>query len=180
LSFQARFASPSGEELLALARKYQSIAELRRAREAGGDVAPRAVLRALAREFPGALKELDTLPMDDIEHRVRALSLAAKGANVEPWMKWMIAYHATMRAALFVKARVARAPLLANKIVRETAAQATQRSGLPIDEAFVRAVAAPPKGRLNWVVFERLAAELGTTPEAMWRALFPLRRPRRL
>ena len=51
--------SPSPDELLALSRKYDTLAKLRRARSRGGAVADRATLRALAREFPGALRELD-------------------------------------------------------------------------------------------------------------------------
>jgi hypothetical protein len=174
LSFGARFAAPSAEELRALARKYETIAVLRRDRAAGGAVAPRPVLRALAREFPGALKELDRLTMEQVEYRYHALSAAGLGGPVEAWMRWMVAYHATMRAALFLKARiVASAPPLSDELVQEAAAEGSRRCGMPIDEAFVRAVASPPAGRLNRAVFERLGEAFAERPEVMREALFP-------
>jgi hypothetical protein len=73
LSFGARFASPTREELQSLARKYDTLAELRKRRDEGGGVAPRGELLVLAREFPGALRELDTLPRAEIERRRAAL-----------------------------------------------------------------------------------------------------------
>jgi hypothetical protein len=107
LSFAARFASPSREELDGLRRKYDALADLRKRREAGEGVAPRRELLALAREFPGALRELDTLPLEEIERRRVALAAPRAEEAPEPWMTWMIAYHATMRAALYIKARLA-------------------------------------------------------------------------
>jgi hypothetical protein len=169
----------SEEELRALARKYEVLARMRRDRERDGSIAARAELRALAREFPGALRELDTVPMDEIDRRTRALGEAAQGAAaVEAWMIWMTAYHATMRAALFVKARVARSLALSDDLARTVAEKATAHLGQPIDETFVRTVASPPRGRLNAFVFDRLGQEFGVAPELMWETLFPSRRPR--
>jgi hypothetical protein len=169
----------SEEELRALARKYEVLARMRRDRERDGSIAARAELRALAREFPGALRELDTVPMDEIDRRTRALADAAQGAAaVEAWMIWMTAYHATMRAALFVKARIARSLALSDSLSRAVAEKATAHLGQPIDETFVRAVASPPRGRLNALVFDRLGQEFGVSPELMWDTLFPSRRPR--
>jgi hypothetical protein len=168
--------SVSREDLAALARKYEVLARMRRDRAEGGPVAPRAELRALAREFPGSLRELDTVPLDEIDRRMRALGDAARSAaRVEPWMSWMSAYHACMRAALFVKARVARAPNLSADLARSVAEVATAHLGIAIDPAFVRAVAAPPRGRLNTFVFDRLAASFGVAPETIQKTLFPAR-----
>jgi hypothetical protein len=167
---------PSREELLALLRKYDTLAELRRERAAGGAVAERSVLRALAREFPGALRELDTVTLEQIEARRAALGSAAAGGAIEPWMTWMIAYHASMRAALVVKARLARARDLSDAIVADAREEASRRTGLEIDEAFVRSVARPPHGRLNRAVFERLGQNFGVSPDDIWQTLFPARR----
>jgi hypothetical protein len=168
-------SAPTAGELRALARKYRTLAELRRDRERDGTVGPRPVLRALAREFPGALRELDTLPLDEIDRRVAALDAAAEGRDAgEPWMAWMIAYHATMRAALSVKARVARAG--DDAALAAVAVSVSQKLGVVIDVAFVAAVANPPGGRLNRVVFQRLSAVLGADAEEMWETLFPSRR----
>jgi hypothetical protein len=167
---------PSREELLALQRKYDTLAELRRARAAGGAVAERAVLRALAREFPGALRELDTVTLEDIDARRVALGSAAAGGAIEPWMAWMVAYHRTMRAALIVKGRLARARDVSDSIVADAREEASRRTGLPMDEAFVRSVARPPQGRLNRAVFERLGQNFGVSADDIWQALFPARR----
>ncbi|MEI8254277.1 MAG: hypothetical protein WCJ30_01245, partial [Deltaproteobacteria bacterium] len=61
-----RLPPPGTNELLALARKYRALAALRRARALGGPVARREVLGALAREFPGALRELEKVTLDDL------------------------------------------------------------------------------------------------------------------
>ncbi|HXU72657.1 MAG TPA: hypothetical protein VN947_25220 [Polyangia bacterium] len=110
----------------------------------------RAELRAFAAEWPGALKELDSLPTDEIEQRVQ---LCAEGAD-EPWMAWSLRYHELMRAALALR-RGERATL--------------------VDEEFGRAVERPPHGRLNVVVFAALAREFDVTAREIWDALFPRR-----
>ena len=196
MSFAARFAAPTIEDLAALARKYDVLADLRQRREAGAGVAPRAELFALAREFPGALRELDTLPRAEIERRREALGAAIGGAPPAPWMTWLVAYHLTMRAALYVKGHLARSRRLAtdrgallggtenvvlrpdfsDTIVQRIAEDAARHSGLPIDGDFVRAVEKPPARRLNAAVFERLGRELGVPADAMWQTLFPTHR----
>jgi hypothetical protein len=198
LSFAARFAAPTLEELASLLRKYDVLADLRQKRDAGGGVAPRAELFGLAREFPGALRELDTLPRDEIERRRVELRAALAGAPPAQWMGWLTAYHATMRAALYVKGRLARsrraaggAPPLASSeksaksadlsddVVRQIAEDAARHARVPVDSDFVRAVARPPARRVNAAVFDRLGRELGVPADALWQALFPTHRARR-
>jgi hypothetical protein len=171
-----RAPAPSAEELIALSRKYETIAGLRREREAGGAVAARSVLRALAREFPGALRELDTVALAEVDRRRAALLAAAHGGPVEDWMTWMVAYHATMRAALVVKSRVARVAVLSDEVVTSAARDASRLSGVMLDDAFVLAVARPPAGRLNVAVFELLGQRFGVSAERIWEELFPARR----
>ena len=150
---------------------------MRRDRQRHGSIAARSELRALAREFPGSLRELDTLPLHEIDRRAAVLIDAARGiAAVEAWMIWMNAYHASMRAALFVKARVARAPALSDDVARAVAETASAHLGQAIDTAFVRTVASPPRGKLNAVVFERLGLEFGVAPELVGQTLFVSRR----
>ena len=172
----ARSTHPSPDELLALLRKYDVIAKLRRERAHGAAVAARSVLRDLAREFPGALRELDTVPLGEVDRRRRVLDEAAQGGAPEPWMLWMIAYHATMRAALLVKARLARSRSPSDELVRRAIADASLSSGVAIDDAFVRAVARPPKGRLNVAVFDKLSQTFGVPADEIWQVLFPARR----
>jgi hypothetical protein len=172
-------------ELARLAAKYRRMGELRRAflaRQAGraDDHRARAgvggereedrrALRALAAEWPGALRELDTLPTDEIDGRAAALERAAAASSPEPWMEWLLAYHALMRAVLRLKAGGGRlSPSELQRIAEET--------GVPVDAELARAVADPPHGRLMVVVFERLSARFGVGRRALWDALFPPRR----
>ncbi len=95
--------SNAREDLAALAEKYETLAAMRRAHDGGQPAPPRGEIRAFAARFPGALFELDTLPLDIIDGRARALRLATGGAGpvtILPWMMWMVRYHALVRADL--------------------------------------------------------------------------------
>jgi len=139
------------------------MADLRRSLGAGGpdSTTARGELRRLASDWPGALRELDTLDTDEIDRRAAACAACASDDDPgpsEPWMAWMARYHELMRAAL-----------------------ALRRGELPSpsDDAghadFAQSVAAPGHGRLNVVVFARLAEETGRPARALWDALFPRR-----
>ena len=54
--------------LKALCGKYEKLCDLRQRQIS--DVAPRAELVALAAAFPGALRELDCLPWEELERRL--------------------------------------------------------------------------------------------------------------
>jgi hypothetical protein len=112
-----------------------------------------AELRAFAAEWPGALKELDTLPTEEIARRVQ---LCVEGGG-EPWMAWSLRYHELMRAAFAVRRGEAGVAVAA------------------VDEAFARLVKRPPHGRINVVVFAALAREFDVTAREIWDALFPPR-----
>jgi hypothetical protein len=143
-----------------LARKYRALAALRSRRDGGGPAATRDELRALATEFPGCLRELDTLGAAETARRVDACAGAAAGAPSEPWMAWIAAYHALVTRAL--GARAGRA----ERGARERAAA----------EGFEAAALAPPEGRVNVVVLREIGARFGVSPEAVAAALFPVRR----
>jgi hypothetical protein len=149
-------------QLERLAEKYRRMAELRRTLPSEITDEDRARLRQIAAAWPGALRELDTLPTDEIDRRALALERAAAGAPVEPWMAWMHGYHALMRAALAIKRQPGEAAALA--------------AAHGVDAEFARAVAQPRHGRLMVTVFERLAVEHGVDRGAIWDALFPPRR----
>ena len=96
-------ASPG--TLAALARKYQALVALRARRDGGGAAATREELRALAAEFPGCLRELDTLGSEELGRRAAAAATAAAGGAREPWMDWIAAYHGAMADALAARGR---------------------------------------------------------------------------
>ena len=171
--------SPSSADLLRLAGKYQALGELRRERARGAAVPERAVFKALADEFPGCLNELDTLPLEEIDARAAALAAAAAGGPILDWMAWLAGYHALLRAALRIRIRSTRSTRSTEgRTVDEARAtslaeDAAAHSGAAIDAAFVRAVLRPPGGRINPVVFARLAHLHGATAATIKRALFP-------
>jgi hypothetical protein len=96
-------ASPG--TLAALARKYEALVALRARRDGGGAAATRDELRTLAAEFPGCLRELDTLGSEELARRATAVAGAAAGGVREPWMDWIAAYHTAMTDALAARAR---------------------------------------------------------------------------
>jgi hypothetical protein len=126
-----------------LTRKYAELLALRAEALSAEEARPR--LRALAREFPGALRELDALPMAELERRHRAFVAAAQtGTAGEAWMVWMVAYHDALRLALAHKRRAASAPSrhassasavcqpghLRGKLSRQVAAELEEKFGI--------------------------------------------------
>jgi hypothetical protein len=160
-------------DLVALVRKYHALSELRRAQHELADTDWRIPLRQLAREFPGALRELDILPLEEIEQRMERLRLAADRGSVEPWMEWMVAYHRLMRLALAIKRRLGRRRQLDEPAALEIALEVSVESGERCEIGLVHAVACPPAGRLNVLVFDRLAEQFGAEARFLRRALVP-------
>ena len=151
-----------------LARKYRSLLSLRAARGPDGAVVERARLRALAAEFPGALRELDSLSVEEMLARAGALEAVGLGAGVEPWMTAMAGYHALMRAALGIRRAGGAAEAVRAEVDALRAA-----TGIALDDADLAAIAKPPRGRLGVFVFARLGAALGRPAEELWQAMFP-------
>lgn len=98
-------AAATPETLATLARKYRALVALRGRRDRGGPAATRDELRGLAAEFPGCLRELDTLGPGELARRAAAVEAAAEGGPREPWMDWIAAYHALMAEALAARGR---------------------------------------------------------------------------
>lgn len=159
-----------------LIEKYSLMLRMRE-RDLAGDVPdPRAEMASLARRFPGALREIDERPIDDIRGRLEQLRAASAGrAEVPQWAALQTAYHGAMRAFLRVR------PLLRGRTegqARECVAS-SYRPASP-DEPAVDVILgplfaqlyAPPEGRLNPVVFSYVAALHGVTPAAVSDALF--------
>lgn len=166
-----------GRVAAALAPKYARLCQLR---QALGDVPPdaagRAQLRALAADWPGALRELDTLPTAELQRRAQ---LCAEGGD-EPWMAPLLRYHQLMRAALALRRGAALADVTARTNITPAAAGDDPAGSVfddlpPLDEAFAAAVAQPPHGRLMVVVCARVAEDFAMAPAVLWNLLFPPR-----
>lgn len=83
-----------------LLQKYREMQRLRVAQRDGTLPDPREAMRELARQFPGALRELDEMPFEEIVRRVDHLSAVAEGAPPEPWVEPLTRYHAWLRREL--------------------------------------------------------------------------------
>lgn len=139
---------------------------------------PRAAMAELARRFPGALREIDELPIDVIRGRIAALAAAeADRAQLLPWMTAHAAFHRLARGALAAKRWLAGRALT-------PALEAAFAEALPAltdaDDARawaddLRAIADPPRGRVMDLVYDRLARELGVEITAARAAVLPPR-----
>jgi hypothetical protein len=169
----------SRSDLIALRRKYQTLGELRRSRYGLTAAEARSPLQGLAREFPGALRELDTLSSEEIDRRELALGGAAESGTPEAWMEWMAAYHLTMRVALRIRRRAARRADAEVDEAWDLGGLSWAERSLFLDAGFVEAVLYPPEGRVNRVVFKMLESMFGESERVIVQALFPARRSAR-
>jgi hypothetical protein len=164
--------------LLELRDKYREIKRLRDDHARGSDADPKARMKALALRFPGALRELDELPMEVLEVRLATLDAVVAGAIPRPeWVTLQIGYHALMRLALRIKRMVQyECDDRVGAILLELAAERLEARGEPLlqglERAEVEAILKPAGGRLNPWVFRRVAAIHGVEPEKVHKALF--------
>lgn len=156
-----------------LLEKYVEMRAMRLASAAGDPVDPRPRMRALAARHPGALREIDELPMDEIEERIAVLE-----AGEQPsWAVTLIAYHGWMRVALGIKR--AHRPATDPGSVREwLVARYRPRPGEPpleaLDEETIIAILRPPGGRLSRWVLTRIARERGLSLDRVEAEAFRL------
>lgn len=167
-------------DLRALREKYERMLALREAHaRAKRDVTyaepnPEAEMTLLAERFPGSLRELDRLALDDILARIEALSRAERAPSTAArWMVAQIVFHRLARGALAAKRwlggrrRVTDSDRARFRRELPTLPRAADASLVADD---LDRIAAPPRGRLMDVVHARTAEILGIT-EAESRAL---------
>jgi hypothetical protein len=173
-------------DLEALRRKYVEMQRLRllhdRARTDATFVEPDPgpAMAALAREFPGALREIDELPIAALAARIVALDDAiADASRIAIWMRASSSFHRHARGALVVKRWLAERTDEgeARRAALERALDSLEHS----DDArawldALAAVARPPRGRLMDLVHERVASELGLAVDEVRRAIFTQRK----
>jgi hypothetical protein len=168
----------NAETLRALRDKYLEIRRLRDDAAAGQGGDPRREMAVLASRFPGALRECDELPIDEIERRLGVLQRALEEREPAPeWVALQIGYHGFMRAALRIKRMAAgRGAADAAAVLRELAQSYRPAPDEPpladFDEAAIVAILEPSDGRLNPWVYERVAAQHGVPPARVRLALF--------
>jgi hypothetical protein len=139
----------------------------------------RPALAQLARRFPGALRELDALPLAIIEERLSALDHAEADPRERPaWMVAQIEYHALARGALGAKRWLGRERAVDRTTVTrfvEAAKAKGPREGAELLAwaGDLASVARPPGGKLTHVVFAKLGERLGMAPAAARTLVIP-------
>jgi len=123
---------------------------------------PRPRLRALSEQFPGALREIDQLPLDVIDARIAALE---RGAT-EPWMRATALFHVQMREALRIKRTLGRRPITDALRARIFQAHPSARAW------DLERLARPPRGRVSEFVCERIAREMNVAPAEVRTLVF--------
>jgi hypothetical protein len=167
----------SADPFAALLAKYEAMHAMRRAHAEGleDDEAP-ARMRALAERFPGALREIDRLPLPVIELRIAQLRAGERPG----WASTLVAYHGWMRVAFRIKR--ARPRDADPRIVREWLAAvhrpaADEPSLDDLDEAALTAILRPPEGRLTRWVLGRIARDRGVALDALIAEAFDTGNP---
>ena len=172
-------------DLRALRDKYERMLRLRllharaKAEPEFDEPDPRLAMAELAREFPGALREIDTLPTDALHQRIAALIAAERDpSGVEPWMHAQVAFHRLARGILTVKRWLAGRPVTPRLEADFAGAVARLPNGgdAMAWASELAAVSAPPRGRLMDLVYKRLARELGADEVAARAMVMPRRR----
>ncbi len=170
------------ENLRQLHVKYTEILRLRRLALSDPSHDPKLEMVALARSFPGALREMDLLPLGVVEARLAMVGAVIAGdAPPTPWMDASLRFHSLVRGALVAKRFLAgRRAIDETTLAAFVAHAANEREP---DESLawqdsLALLADPPHGRLLDLVFERLATRLGTTEDEARALVFSKNRKR--
>jgi hypothetical protein len=177
---RGNLGSVTRSDLAALREKYETMLALRLAPR-GDD--PRRAMAALASRFPGALREIDELPLETIAARITELRACEGGVATTLWMEAIHLFHALTRGALCAKKWLA-----GRKDIDDAVSAAFDREAAELCwEADARAwrddltrLASPPRGRVTELVYERMGTLLGVSAAEARLLVFGLsRRARR-
>lgn len=128
-------------------------------------------MAALSREWPGALRELDELPLDEVVSRIGRLEIARRDpSRVERWMIAQDAFHRYARGVLAAKRWLGKRKRVTPEHVASFRASAEPDARVWADA--LEDVAAPPRGRLMDLVHARVAADLGASVAEARRLVF--------
>jgi hypothetical protein len=187
-------------KLKRLERKYLVLAGLKARREemesAGATSfaedesrARTAAFREVAREFPGALRELEHSDRGELEARLGAVRLELAELDKTPrgaaptrgWVAVVLEYHDTLREALAIKMWLALniaapAPITEGDLRRFRAwhrsHDARHTPTAAFDRALLERYRRPPDGRLHSIVWERLGGIFGLSRRELERCVF--------
>jgi hypothetical protein len=171
-------------DLRALRDKYERMLRLRelharaKAQPAFTEPDPRGPMADLARSYPGALREIDELPIVVIRARIADLTAAENDASrITMWMTAQSRFHALARGALATKRWLEGRPLTPELRREFEGWVRTLPDGEDVQlwDGELASIAAPPRGRLMTLVFARLARELGVEVATARAAVLPPR-----
>lgn len=165
--------SPAALEVLRA--KYRTMRAMRLCRATEPDRV-RTDMRELSSRFPGALRELDELPLAEIDARIAAIEAAASGRGPVPgWAPTLIRYHGFMRVALRLKRAVRRdadLEAVSRWVLDHYRAGPDEPPGDEILGAAAN-ILRPPSGRLSRWVLGQIAAREGRSLAEVEREAFP-------
>jgi hypothetical protein len=169
----------TAEELEELRAKYAEMLAMRLEHDRRRAQAPHAEanfsrareetprLARLAARYPGALREMDDLELDEIRRRIAALERAIRDeCAVEPWMAAIVRFHILGRGALCAKRWLRGQKEVDVGTARAFEAALASGTLLNAEEAShwaseLTGVARPPGGKLSYLILSRVAQELG-------------------
>jgi hypothetical protein len=165
--------------LQGLRAKYVEMLALRVEHAAGADAAPDVLRRRmadLAATYPGALREIDDLEIQEIRRRVGALDdVLHRRQQAEPWMETMGLFHALARGALAAK-RWLRGRKRVDATTRARFLEASGGMPFPDDARHwadhLARIASPPGGRVTAAVFARVSEVTGIDERSARRLVF--------
>lgn len=172
------------EMIASLRGKYREIKRLRdehAAHASGPGVLgeardPKRDMAALARRFPGALRELDELPMAVVEARLAALDLAIAASTVPQWAALQLGYHGTFRAVLRIKRSAGRLRDLSalEAALDDLRAQAHDDEPIwaDLDPRSLASIVRPAGGRLHPWVLAHVARIFGVSSATVAQSLY--------
>lgn len=152
--------------LAGILAKYRAMHAMRLRDAADPAHDPRREMAALSQRFPGALREIDRRPLEDIEARLRLLETLGREAGAPPrWVSAQAAYHGAMRAALRVRPGLRGCATLEEALAWLRAgyrrAEADEPDLAGFEAGLLPGVWRPAGGRLNPAVCAYVAAQFG-------------------
>jgi hypothetical protein len=139
---------------------------------------PRNEMASLAEEFPGALREIDVLPLEVIEDRIKELTLCEKDPE-RARAAWMVAqtlFHRVARGALKTKRWLGKRKTITTEIRERFTSELVNRNSDLSDftDDDLPAIANPPNGRVMEIVHAKVALMAGITTAESKRLVFSL------
>ena len=162
-----------------LLEKFREMRELREHDARGTLEDPRPRLRRLADRFPGALREIDEHPMEEIDARIAALELQLGEAARAP-VPWMIAtyhYHRELRSRLRIKRWLAGRRTVDGALREQFAREHASEPELLRMEGDIAGIARPVGQRLSLDALAAAARRMGVTDDEAKRLVFGPTRP---